>query len=171
MVFENILEEDTDDFFNWIRLKSEKFRFNKDLENIDLPDTYIPELGKCFKNSQYYHFFIEYDYFEGFASAIGAENKFIYHAFNVKDGLLSDFTFYSNMEEARRWLVSLPDFYLGIKIPSIVMIDIFDRLEITLDELRTSNSLAISLLIAYFIIDCGLDWDIHSFVSPIELSV
>jgi len=164
----NIFEEHTADFFNWFRLKSEKFRFNKDRESIELPNTFIPELGKCYKNSQYYHFFSEFDCFEGFAFIGGTNTQFINHAFNVKDRNLEDFTYYSNKEEVIRMLGSLPDFYVGVRIPGDIMDEIFNRLEIDVDETRTNISLSISLLIAYYIIDSGKDWDINNFVSPVE---
>jgi len=169
--FRNILGDNTDNFFEWFRLNSEKYRFNKDIENFELPDDYKPELGSCFKNSQYYHFFHEYDYYEGFTALISGDIQFIIHAFNVKNQNLADFTYYSNIEKVRKWLGSLPDFHVGIKIPPDIMVEVFNRLGIDHDETRTSNSLSISLLIPYYIINSGLDWDITSYASPIEQTI
>ncbi|HUX57813.1 MAG TPA: hypothetical protein VMV77_12620 [Bacteroidales bacterium] len=166
--YNNILGEQVDDFFDWFRLKSKKYRFDKDHDAIELPDTFIPELGKCYKNSQYYHFYGSFQYFEGFTSFLENSTRFINHAFNVENTSLKDFTYYYNREEVIRWMGNAPDFHVGIIIPPNIMVEIFENLDIDVEETRTNISLSISLLIAYYIIDSGLDLDIGNFKDPVE---
>jgi hypothetical protein len=167
--FELILKDHTDDFFKWFRLNSEKHRFDESPININLPDDYKPEFGKCFKNSQYYHFFLNYDYLEGFVSKIERSTikHFINHAFNANNNELIDFTYYSDKSKLKEKSGFLPEFYVGVRVPNNIMDKIFHKLQIDKNETK-GLSLSVSLLITYFIIDTDLGLNIKHYTEPID---
>jgi hypothetical protein len=104
------------DFKDWFRHKAEWFYDGNELTLAEYQakgGKYIG--GNCYGNSvSIFLADAEYKYFEGFVHVQSRPHEVIRHGFNVKDGVVKDFTYY---DEAK----IKPVFYCGVEIPRAML--------------------------------------------------